>query len=243
MWARSPPRAALRRSTCPAATRRACGACRRVGRRLVCELHLCGAAVGVPDRCGGAGHGLSAGSDGASRASLGRGRGAGPAAARWCSRCCPAQPDELLHPLRQSWANPATLDADELVDTATGLKAIEMLAAVAVHLDASDFTMDPIKASEVLADASPRAVGDAAGLRLCQLRHGWFPSQPAAVCRHSAARSPRLGAGGHRHCGLRLFAPQRRSDGLCLLGGIRPGAVRALRHVRRPAGPCRGLGG
>jgi multiple sugar transport system substrate-binding protein len=53
---------------------------------------------------------------------------------------------------------PCNTGRGQLADAATGLKAMEMLAAVAVHLDAADFFMDPIKASELLAGASPRAV-------------------------------------------------------------------------------------
>jgi multiple sugar transport system substrate-binding protein len=51
---------------------------------------------------------------------------------------------------------PCNTGRGPLVETATGLRAIEMLAAVASHLDPADFAMDPITASELLAEASPR---------------------------------------------------------------------------------------
>jgi len=47
--------------------------------------------------------------------------------------------------------HPCAVVPGPLVDAATGIHAIEMLAEVAAHLDPADFTMDPIAASEAMA--------------------------------------------------------------------------------------------
>lgn len=53
--------------------------------------------------------------------------------------------------LTANLGHPCSAENGPLVDTATGIRAIEMLADVAKHLDPADFSMDPIAASEAMA--------------------------------------------------------------------------------------------
>ena len=53
--------------------------------------------------------------------------------------------------LTANLGHPCAVEPGPLVDTATGIRAIEMLAEVAQHLDPADFAMDPIAASEAMA--------------------------------------------------------------------------------------------
>jgi multiple sugar transport system substrate-binding protein len=53
--------------------------------------------------------------------------------------------------LTANLGHPCSVEQGPLVDTATGLRAIEMLAEVAQHLDPADFSMDPIATSEAMA--------------------------------------------------------------------------------------------
>jgi multiple sugar transport system substrate-binding protein len=53
--------------------------------------------------------------------------------------------------LTANLGHPCATEAGALVDPATGLRAIEMLAELAAHLEPSNFAMDPIAASEALA--------------------------------------------------------------------------------------------
>ncbi len=53
--------------------------------------------------------------------------------------------------LTANLGHPCAIENGPLVDTATGIRAIEMLAEVAAHLDPADFSMDPIAASEAMA--------------------------------------------------------------------------------------------
>jgi len=53
--------------------------------------------------------------------------------------------------LTANLGHPCAVESGPLVDTATGIRAIEMLAAVAQYLDPADFAMDPIAASEAMA--------------------------------------------------------------------------------------------
>jgi multiple sugar transport system substrate-binding protein len=53
--------------------------------------------------------------------------------------------------LTANLGQPCAVENGPLVDPATGIRAIEMLAEVAAHLDAADFAMDPIAASEAMA--------------------------------------------------------------------------------------------
>ena len=56
-----------------------------------------------------------------------------------------------LFTLAANLGHPCATKAGEFVDQATGIRAIEMLAEVAAHLEPSNFAMDPIAASEALA--------------------------------------------------------------------------------------------
>ena len=58
--------------------------------------------------------------------------------------------------LTANLGHPSAVENGPLVDTATGIRAIEMLAEVAAHLDPVDFTMDPIAASEAMARPDAR---------------------------------------------------------------------------------------
>jgi multiple sugar transport system substrate-binding protein len=51
---------------------------------------------------------------------------------------------------------PCAVENGQLVDSPAGIRAIEMLAAVAQHLDPADFAMDPIAASEAMARADAK---------------------------------------------------------------------------------------
>jgi len=53
--------------------------------------------------------------------------------------------------LTANLGHPCAVSNGPLVDHATGIRAIEMLAEVATHLAPADFTMDPIAASEAMA--------------------------------------------------------------------------------------------
>ncbi len=53
--------------------------------------------------------------------------------------------------LTANLGHPCAVEPGPLVDTATGIRAIEMLADVAAHLDPADFAMDPIATSEAMA--------------------------------------------------------------------------------------------
>lgn len=53
--------------------------------------------------------------------------------------------------LTANLGHPCATEPGEFVDRATGLRAIEMLAEVAAHLEPSNFAMDPIAASEAMA--------------------------------------------------------------------------------------------
>ncbi len=53
--------------------------------------------------------------------------------------------------LTANLGHPCAIENGPLVDAATGIRAIEMLAEVAGHLDPTDFSMDPIAASEAMA--------------------------------------------------------------------------------------------
>jgi multiple sugar transport system substrate-binding protein len=58
--------------------------------------------------------------------------------------------------LTANLGHPCAVENGPLVDTATGIRAIEMLAVVAAHLDSADFAMDPIAASEAMARADAK---------------------------------------------------------------------------------------
>lgn len=58
--------------------------------------------------------------------------------------------------LTANLGHPCAVEPGPLVDTATGIRAIEMLAEVAQHLDPADFAMDPITASEAMARADAK---------------------------------------------------------------------------------------
>lgn len=58
--------------------------------------------------------------------------------------------------LTANLGHPCAVENGPLVDTATGIRAIEMLAEVARHLDPADFGMDPIAASEAMARADAK---------------------------------------------------------------------------------------
>lgn len=58
--------------------------------------------------------------------------------------------------LTANLGHPSAVENGPLVDTATGIRAIEMLAEVAAHLAPSDFAMDPIAASETMARPEAR---------------------------------------------------------------------------------------
>mgnify|MGYP001089631821 CR=1 FL=1 len=58
--------------------------------------------------------------------------------------------------LTANLGHPSAVENGPLVDTATGIRAIEMLAEVAAHLAPSDFAMDPIAASETMARPDAR---------------------------------------------------------------------------------------
>jgi multiple sugar transport system substrate-binding protein len=53
--------------------------------------------------------------------------------------------------LTSNLGHPCSVEHGPLVDTATGIRAIEMLAEVAAHIEPSNFAMDPIAASEAMA--------------------------------------------------------------------------------------------
>ena len=55
--------------------------------------------------------------------------------------------------LTANLGHPCATEEGEFVDHATGIRAIEMLAEVAQHLEPSNFAMDPIAASEAMARA------------------------------------------------------------------------------------------
>lgn len=55
-----------------------------------------------------------------------------------------------LFTLTANLGHPCATEAGAFVDRATGIRAIEMLAEVAAHLEPSNFAMDPIAASEAL---------------------------------------------------------------------------------------------
>ena len=106
--------------------------------------------------------------------------------------------------------------------------------------------MDPIAVFERMAAADCRRVVRAADLRLCQLCHRRVPAATAGVRRHSGAgreRSGRLGARRHRHRGVGLLDGAARRHRFRLLGRERRGPDAGPMPRRRPAGPCRGLGG
>jgi multiple sugar transport system substrate-binding protein len=58
--------------------------------------------------------------------------------------------------LTASLGHPCATEGGEFVDRATGIRAIEMLAEVAQHLEPSNFAMDPIAASEAMAHADAK---------------------------------------------------------------------------------------
>ncbi len=53
--------------------------------------------------------------------------------------------------LTANLGHPCSVEIGPLVDTATGIRAIKMLAEVAAHIEPSNFAMDPIAASEAMA--------------------------------------------------------------------------------------------
>src|SRR5690606_30902101 len=53
--------------------------------------------------------------------------------------------------LTANLGHPCAVENGEFVDRGTGIRAIEMLAEVAAHIEPSNFAMDPIAASEAMA--------------------------------------------------------------------------------------------